>query len=161
MDSIFINPHGLDGNYQRSSGSEYEELRERVINILNELRDGENKPLMDIIPWQQAGTWGLPQQRVGDLVIANAPGYGWVEELTADRAYFGDSLKSGYKQAVIPGNVKGMWTPIIFSGPGVRKNHQLTTPINHVDQYPTIATLIGEAVPEYVQGRVIQEVISP
>jgi hypothetical protein len=100
---------------------------------------------------------------VGDLIIANRPGYGWSERMTAGREVFAPSLKSGYKQAIIAGEVPGMWAPFVIAGPGVKKGHYLgERPIDMVDQYPTILHLLGIETPDFVQGRVLKEVlISP
>jgi len=115
--------------------------------------------LRDVINWEDAETWNLPKDRVGDLIIANKPGFGWVEEITVDGKFFGSSLKSGYKQAIIPQQVKGMWTPFIIMGPGVKPGYALSNNIQHIDQYPTLAKLLDEATPDYVQGKVIEEIL--
>jgi predicted AlkP superfamily phosphohydrolase/phosphomutase len=159
MDNIYLNPNGLAGRFQRASGPEYERLRDRVISIMDDLRDEDGaKPLARVTKWEDAEYIGLPKDRVGDLIIANKAGYGWVEELTENGEVFTASLPSGYKQAVIPDNEQGMWTPFMIMGPGVRHNHALDKPIRHVDQYPTIMTLIGAAIPEFVEGEAISEV---
>ena len=67
-------------------------------------------------------------------------------------------MTSGYKQGIIPKNHKGMWTPFIIMGPGIRQNHELSKPINHVDQYPTIMSLLKKSIPDFVQGHVVTEI---
>jgi arylsulfatase A-like enzyme len=44
-------------------------------------------------------------------------------------------------------------------GPGVRKGFEIKVPISHVDQVPTLLSLIGVKVPDYVQGRVLKEIM--
>jgi len=112
-----------------------------------------------VIPWEQAGEWGLPGDRVADLIIANKPGYGWVEEITEDGLYFSDSLVSGYKQGIHPRNNLGMLTPFIVVGPNVKQNNRLSKTIQHIDQYPTIMSLMDEPIPEYVQGEIVGEAL--
>jgi len=158
MDGIYINPEGLDGNFARAEGHAYEALRVKVRSILENLTDNGTNPLDGVIPWEQAKDWGLPGDRVADLIIANKPGYGWVEEITKDRLYFFDSLASGYKQGIHPGENLGMLTPFIAVGPGIKPNNRLSKIVQHVDQYPTIMSLIGESIPEFVEGKVVQEV---
>jgi len=154
MDGIYINPGGLGGNYRRASGAEYEQLRKEVIEILRELRDANgNAPVSRITRWEDAGRIGLPLDRVGDLIVANRAGYGFVEELTREGEIFAQSVTSGYKQGVIPDGEPGMLTPFIVIGPGVKPGNQLKEPISHVDQYPTIMTLLGAKVPDFVQGK--------
>lgn len=144
MDSIFINPQGLGGVYNRSSGAEYEALRKRVIEILKQLKDEQGiAPLVDVLTYENAQKWRLDTESAGDLVIANRPHYNWSETITSDLKTFHTAISSGYKQAVMPEKELGMWTPFIIAGPGIKKNHQLKDPIHHVDQIPTIMKALG------------------
>ena len=103
----------------------------------------------------------LDAERVGDLIVANRPGYGWSEQLTADREVFAVPLKTGYKQAIPAEDVPGMWAPFMILGPGVRKGYDLgERPIDMVDQYPTILHLLGVEAPAFVQGRVLEEILA-
>jgi len=155
MAHIYINPDGLSGNYQRASGVAYEQLRQQVKDALTELAD-ENKvkPVIEITNWENAkDTLSMDPNRVGDLILANAPGYGWSEDMSEDLKLFVDSSEGGYKQAVDP-NVAGMWTPFIISGPDIKKNNYLgDTPINHIDQYSTILKALKVKIPDFVEGK--------
>lgn len=158
MAHVYINPDGLDGNYQRASGLSYDKLRNEVINTLKNLEDENgNKPVVDIVRWEDAKDFErLDPDRVGDLVIANAPGFGWNEEMTPDLKVFSEPSVTGYKQAIKSEDVPGMWTPFIIAGPGVKKNLFLgDKPFSLIDQYPTIMTALGEKIPDYVQGKVL------
>lgn len=160
MDGVYIHPNGLGGKWKRDSGPEYEQLRNKVIKILYELTDenGE-KPVAAVVKWEEAETFfNLSQDRVGDLIIANEAGYGWNEEMSADLSIFATPLETGYKQAVLAQETKGMWTPFIIMGPGVKKNYQLKRPIRGIDQYPTIMHLMGLEIPDHVQGRKLDEI---
>ncbi len=162
MHSVYLNPNGLGGDWTRASGPEYEQLRERVKKLLLELEDGRGvKPIVKITGWEEATSeFRLTPERSGDLIIANRPGYGWSEELTGDLAIFTTPLKTGYKQAILTEEVKGMWTPFVIVGPGIRKGNNLgVKPINMVDQYPTLMQLLGRESGDWVQGRVLEEVI--
>ena len=68
---------------------------------------------------------------------------------------FGVPLKTGYKQAILTEETNSMWTPFIIMGPGVKKQNKLAEPINHLDQLPTILTLMGIPVPKIVEGKVL------
>ncbi len=161
MDNIYINPNGLGGNYTRSSGKQYEELRSRVISRLQRLRTEHNKqPLAKVLRWEDAGLMDLPSDRVGDLIVANSVGFGWSETISKDQKIFSTSPTSGYKQAVIPKSSKGMWTPLIISGPGVKQNYSLKTLANHIDQYPTIMNILNQPIPEHVTGKMIDEIFN-
>jgi len=97
MAHIYINPNGLDGNYERASGPAYELLRNQVIETLKNVKTPEGvAPLADIVKWEDARDHvRMDPDRAGDLIIANAPGYGWNEEMTQDRRLFEKPLISG------------------------------------------------------------------
>ena len=123
MAHIYVNPAGLSGNYTRASGPEYEALRDEVMKELQSLSDENGmKPVTEVVKWEQAKEFmRLDPGRIGDLVIANAPGYGWNEEMSTDLKLFTVPLISGYKQAIKSQDVPGMWTPFIMAGPGLNK----------------------------------------
>ncbi len=155
MAHVYINPKGLAGNYERGTGEAYERLRTEVIQALQDLEDGKGvRPVEKIVKWENVKTeLHLTPERAGDLVIANKPNYGWSEEMSNDLKLFGDSMASGYKQALDP-NYKELWTPFVIMGPGIKKNNYLgNQPINHVDQYPTIFKTLKLQVPNFVQGK--------
>ncbi len=160
MDGIYLRPDGLAGDWKRASGKDYEKLRARVARLLRDLKDGNNKVLTDVVPWEKARRYlNLPPDRVGDLVVANAPGYGFSEDVTDDMEIFDVPLIAGYKQAIAADKVKGMWTPFMVWGPGVKKNYRIPEPIRLIDQYPTLMTLLGQPVPGFVEGRMLKEII--
>lgn len=156
MAHVYINPNGLDGNYQRATGDAYEKLRSEVIDELQNLKDKNgNKPLTDIVKWEDAKSYmKLDPDRIGDLVIANAPGFGWNEEMTKNLDLFSEPAVSGYKQAIKAQDVPGMWTPFVIAGPGIKKNNFLGgQPFSLIDQYPTIMKALGITAPSFVQGK--------
>jgi predicted AlkP superfamily phosphohydrolase/phosphomutase len=160
MDGIYINPEGLGDSYRRASGSRYDELRENVIQALKELKDenGES-PLQKVIKWEDAKILNLPTDRVGDLIVANRAGYNWVETISAEGEIFTSPTVTGYKQAVMDEDNKGMWTPFVIMGPGVKKNYQIARPIHHIEQYPTIMHLLNKPSPEFVEGKILEEIL--
>ncbi len=156
MTHVYINPGGLVGDYKRASGIEYENLRNQVVEALKSLQDDNgDKPLTQVVKWEEAKQFmRLDPDRIGDLVIANAPGYGWNEEMTSDLKIFSTSLISGYKQAIESKDVKGMWTPFIISGPGIKENYYLgDKPFEQINQYPTIMKALKIKIPDFVQGK--------
>jgi predicted AlkP superfamily phosphohydrolase/phosphomutase len=144
MNHVFIRPDGLDGNYRPASGPAYERLRQEVAAAIRDLRDREGvAPLSALHTREEASAWGLPEDRVGDLIIANRAGFGWIEDVSEDLEIFTPSLKAGYKQAILPENEKGLWTPFLIVGPHVHAGHRLSRPISHLEQYPTVMKLLG------------------
>lgn len=161
MCHIYINPRGLAGPYVRQSGPEYQKLRDEVSQIIREMADKDGtRPLDKIVNWEDAErVFKLPPDRVGDLVIANKPGFGWSEEMTADGEVFVTPLITGYKQALIPEHSEGLLTPFLVSGPGIKKNVFLgQKPIRHVDQLPTVMRMLGIEPPAGIDGKVVERV---
>ncbi len=158
MAHVYINPNGLAGDYRRASGPAYEALRNEVIKALQELQDENGaKPLVEIQKWENVKQYmQLDPDRAGDLVIANAPGYGWNEEMSSDLKLFSEPAVLGYKQAIKASEVPGMWTPFMIAGPGIKPNNYLgDTPFPLVDQYPTIMTALKQPLPSFVQGKTL------
>lgn len=161
MAHVYIRPDGLGGNWTRGSGEAYERLRTEVADALRSLKDENGSaPVASVVRWEDVQQFlSLPADRVGDLVIANDAGYGWDEEITDDGRIFEVPLKSGYKQAILAKEHPALWTPFIIAGPGVKNNYEIGHPIQMIDQLPTILRLLGEEVPAYVQGKVIEEIL--
>ena len=158
--NIYINPNGLFGPYKRALGEDYSNLRNEVAKALSELKDKDNvKPIVRTITWEDAPKFlEVPSDRIGDLVIEIMPGYGFSEAPTEDLQIFTDSLVSGNKQAYNP-KTEGMQTPFVIMGPGVKKKYKMEKSISHVDQMPTLLRLLNIQIPQYVQGRVLTEII--
>lgn len=160
MAHVYVRPDGLSGNWQRGSGPEYEKLRNEVIKALEELRDEDGtKPLIQAVKWEDAPKFfELPTDRVGDIVLEVRKGYQWLEEPNKTLEIFTEPLGSGYKQANNPKD-PDMWTPFVIMGPGVKRGYRIEKPISHVDQMPTLLRLLGVKTPDYVQGRVLMEIL--
>lgn len=155
MAHVYINPNGLDGNYERASGPAYEALRNQVISTLKNLKaDNGDNVISDVVKWEDAKDYmKLDPERIGDLVIANTPGYGFNEEMSNDLKVFSNPPVTGYKQAIIAKDLPGMWTPFIISGPGIKKNNYLgDKPFSIINQYPTIMKALKLQIPNFVQG---------
>jgi predicted AlkP superfamily phosphohydrolase/phosphomutase len=162
MNNIYINPKGLDGPYHPASGIEFTKLRNEVISELMKLKDIDtNKRVLAYYwPREEVNKISLPKERVGDLVIANAQGFNWAEDVSEDLSLFTSSVKGGYKQALVPKDVEGLLTPFVIMGPGIKPNFKLNQIINHVDQYATIAeiTKIKHPTKPVLDGVVLKEV---
>ncbi|MBS3105045.1 alkaline phosphatase family protein [Candidatus Woesearchaeota archaeon] len=158
--NIYINPNGLAGPYKRASGKAYEQLRSEVIESLVSLQDSDGtKPLAKVMTWEDTPKFTeLPTDRIGDLVFEVAIGYGFSEGVNPKLAVFYDSLTSGNKQAYDP-KTNGMQTPFVIMGPGVKKGYKLNIDINHVDQMPTLLMLMNISIPDYVQGKVLEQIL--
>ena len=130
--------------------------------LLENLTDKDGvKPAERIVDWEESmSQLRLLPERAGDLIIANRAGYGWSEEVTEDGEVFNVPRITGYKQAIVSDRVKGLWTPFMIMGPGVRKGHYLgDKPIELVDEYPTLLHCLGVEPAKWVQGRVVKEAL--
>lgn len=160
MYNVYINPNGLGGPWTRAQGPAYDALRDEVTAALLSLRDeNDHAPVASVLRWEEADQRFLPADRVGDLIVANHPGYGWSEETTAQQRVFEVPAATGYKQAIEPGSTKAVWTPFVLAGPGIRRGHELSAPIQHIDQLPTLLTALGVPVPAHVTGTVVTEAL--
>ena len=127
------------GTGRGASGEAYQKLRDEVIIAIKELEDPDTgiKPVVAAHKWEDVPNYlDLPTDRVGDLVIVNQAGYGWNEEMTTDKKIFDLPLKTGYKQAILSDMEKGMWTPFIAFGPGIKKNHKIKKTISPCGPVP-------------------------
>lgn len=160
MAHVYVNPNGLAGDWKRGTGEEYDKLRNEVIKAIEELTDVDGtKPLVQAVKWEDAPKFfELPTDRVGDLVLEVKKGYQWLEEPSDDFSIFVEPLSSGYKQANNPKD-SDMWTPFVIMGPGIKKGYKIEKPISHVDQMPTFLKLLGVKIPDYVQGKVLEDVL--
>ena len=159
MNTIYINPKNLGGPYRRADGDEYQKLRQDVIVLLRNLKDPEtNTPVLENVwTWEQADQIRLPKDRIGDLVVSNAAHYIWSETLTQKKEVFKVSLKGGYKQAAL-NTLPELLTPFVAFGPGIKKNYQISHIIDHADQYTTLLSLLKYKIPNFVQGKKIEEI---
>ncbi len=161
MAHIYINPNGLGGDYKRAHGPKYEALRKEVIAELEVLRDSNGmSPVSRIVKWEDADEiFNLPTDRVGDLVLEATTGYRFWEEMTNDKGIFTTPRATGYKEGVNPLD-PAVQTPFIIAGPGVKMGIKLSKSVRHIDQLPTILNLMKVPIPDYVEGHIIDEVMS-
>jgi len=161
MAYVYINPNGLGGAWKHGSGAEFEKLRNEVIQALAEIEDDNGvRPVANSIKWEDAPAFfELPTDRIGDLVIEAVAGYQLWEEVDVQQEVFGEPLASGYKQAVDPKTTKGLWSPFMIVGPGVKRGYAIPEPISHVDQLPTIFKLLNIEIPAKVEGKVLTDIL--
>lgn len=159
---IYINPDNLSGQFKHGSGEEYLNFREKVRQKLLDLKDPETGKniITHVLKYEEAENLELPSKRVGDLIVSSTPGYYLLEEVISDGiTVLGSSRMGGYKQAIWPKSVEGLLTPFVIMGPGVKKGCKIEKPINHVDQFATIAKILGLKTPYQQEGNVIEEIL--
>ena len=163
MDGVFIHPKGFDGPWKRSSGQEYEQLRDKVISLLNNIKNEKGEKIVTkIVRWESVDKiFKLPKDRVGDLIIANKSGYGWNETVSEDLKLFSTPLKQGYKQAILTDSTNAMWTPFVIAGPNIKNNYKIKKLIQHDDQLPTILKALGiDLKVKNITGSTVNEIFN-
>ena len=159
MNHVFINPAGLGGNYHPAHGAAYERLRVEVQQALSDLADVSGvHPLAAQLRREQVDQWGLAAEQVGDLVIANRPGYGWVEDISEGAQVFVTSLKAGYKQAILTDQTPALWTPFMIVGPNIKAGYKISRPISHLEQYPTVMKALQLTAPYIPDAPALTEI---
>jgi predicted AlkP superfamily phosphohydrolase/phosphomutase len=159
---IYINPDGFKGEWNRPSDERYEILRNKVKNILLNLKDENGiSPFEKIVEWENTKEiLHLPPEGSGDLVLVMKEGFRCNQGINLNKpALFSASYNGGYKHALLAYDKKALWTPFIILGPKVKKNYKIDRPIQQIDISPTIYKLFNIRAPDYVQGKEIKEII--
>lgn len=164
-------PHGI------VSQTEYEDVRNQVIETLENLKDPETNQsvIQSVFKREDAGDLGLDGERIGDLIYFLKPPYGIFDgSLNAINAsslsqnYFSKSIVNDSKKffgahAYYHPNAKlGDYTvsaPLIFNGPGIKKGIELNKIVNLTDIAPTLAYLLQIPKPAQSQGKIIGEIL--
>ena len=153
--------------------SEYEEVREEVLQAIYGMRDPETGecPIALAVRKEDAeilGQWG---ERVGDIIYYLKPGYTDVDldrdnalKLSVDELMkLRDVEPSGeiceHHQFLPTTTYGGMTVKAVFimSGPRVKKGYRRRTPIWQVDVTPTIAYALGIPEPAQCDGKVVYD----
>jgi len=174
---VWINLKGRDPQ-GIISPSEYEDVREQVIDILQSLRDPETGDRITtmVLTKEESVNIGMGDERTGDVIYFLRPPYtiwcGPIEDLltymATDRHLGEDWLVRD--QARVTG-IHGYYTPnekvgdfsnaavLIMKGPGIKKGVELKKPVRLTDIAPTIAHLLKIPPPRDSDGRIIYEAL--
>jgi len=102
---------------------------------------------------------GLPRPDANgespDLVLLTGPGYSFAEQVTGDAVASAGGLKGSHGHDPSPGYMHALF---IAAGAGIKPGVKLDL-IQNVDVAPTIARLMGLALPD-VDGRVLDEILA-
>jgi len=141
---IYIN---LKGKFRHGivPPKKYEEVRERVINVLRDYTDPATglKPIMLVMKKEDAKVLGLYGLRIGDIIYVSRPEYG--------------SHHGQFPTAELGiGSLKGL---LIMRGPGIKKGYVLKRIVRTVDIVPTICYLLNFPVPRNAEGGIIYQAL--
>ena len=181
---IYVNLKGRDPHGIVNPGEEYEEIVERIIDLLYSLRDPETgeRPIALALRKEDASILGVWGDRVGDVIYVMNPGYegnwltmlwtgGWGSPgLTEDlRIWDGPESLGGRFTADHSSNlptarlgVSEMKSLLIMAGPGIKKGYKQPEdrePPWLVDIAPTIAYLLGIPKPAQAEGKIIYDAL--
>ncbi len=164
-------PHGI------VSPSEYESVRDKIIQTLYQMRDPEtgNKIVHLALRKEEADHLGQNGEKVGDVVYFLNPPYmlfdARMEQLNAAEQPPDLLVKPEAYNAVVnyaahayylPDATLGNYSisvPLIINGPGIKKGYELKDPANLIDIAPTIANLLKIPIPKTAQGKVLYEIL--
>ncbi|MGV9171248.1 MAG: alkaline phosphatase family protein [Promethearchaeia archaeon] len=173
---IWINKKGRDPN-GIVSNSEYEDIRDRVIEVLNGMRDPETgeKVVKMVMRKEEADFLGLDGERIGDVVYFLNPPYQIYDEVLEQLntsfispKYMGNpevypaSHCFGAHVYYLPTQKFGKYSnsvPMVLKGPGIREGYKLDEIVNLIDLAPTFSHLLNISRPKQAQGRVLYDVM--
>ena len=157
---------------------DYEEIREQVIDILQNLKDPENGNRMTtmVLTREESVNIGMGDERTGDVIYFLRPPYtiwcGPIEDLLTcmaterhlneDWIVRDQSRVTGIHGYYLPNERVGDFSNaavLIMKGPGIKKGVELKKPIRLTDIAPTIAHLLRIPPPKDSDGRVIYEAL--
>jgi len=156
---------------------DYEDIREKIIEILYELKDPETgkRVIRLALKREEAAFLGLNGERIGDIVYFLNPPYQIYDEILEQLNPSQISPKYMAKPIIydakncfgahayyLPTQTFGNYSnsvPLIIAGPGVKKGIKLKNSVNLIDLAPTFAHLLQIPKPKDSQGRSLQEVL--
>lgn len=174
---VWVNLNGRDpqGIVKQS---EYEEVREQIIDVLYNMRDPEtNETIVQLaLRKEEASKYGLNGERVGDVVYFLKPPYGLFDgDLSSLDAssISSDSLNKpmsypsrkffGAHAYYLPNTTFGNYSvsvPLIINGSGIKKGFKLKNNVNLTDIVPTISKILKIPTPINSEGMIINDIFN-
>jgi predicted AlkP superfamily phosphohydrolase/phosphomutase len=144
--------HGIYLNVNLK-GTEYEHVRETVMNKLYNLTDNGIR-IVEKLYKREEVIWGQYSDRAPDIFVVTKLGYGMSTHLNPNMF---DILKN--RGVTISGShrLEGIFGAY---GPDIRKDVQLSDPIHTWDVACTILHIHGLAIPNYMDGVAITKIFS-
>lgn len=149
---IYINVRGRNDQGSVSPGKEYETLRDELIAKLSQITiPGTTERFFPGICKKEDLYFGEEMDAIPDILLINKPGY----EDTGDFEFFSNKIYYGVTSISGTHRDNGVF---ILWGKGIKKGLQLDSP-SILDIAPTVFCLLGLPVPDYMDGRILQEAI--
>ncbi len=169
---IWINKKGRDPDGIVSE-SEYESVRDSVIELLDSLRDPitGDKIIKLALRREEAAFLGLNGKRIGDIVYFLNPPYQIYDEVLEqlNPAQISPKYMSyplvypaehcfGAHAYYLPTQTFGNYSnsvPIVIKGPGIKSGEELKNPVNLIDLAPTFSDLLDIPRLKDAEGRIL------
>ena len=159
--NIWINLRGRQPQGIVEPGEEYERVRDHIIERLMAARDGRTGlPLVEAVLRREEAYHGRHVPKAPDLVIQ------WMEKTHLESADLGEEamgvLREERRRTIVfrgPVTISGghaKYGVIFMRGPGVKEGVEITG-AKVTDVAPTVLYLMGESIPEDMDGRVLSE----
>jgi predicted AlkP superfamily phosphohydrolase/phosphomutase len=170
MVSVYVNLKGRDPEGAVQPGKEYEDLVNRLIDLLYDVKDPLNgqRPFRLALSNSDSEFLGLSGDRTGDVITAVNPVY-----VPDNRMRFTGDLFENLNTGLPDGSIHGQQLPsvdlgeygsirsvLIAWGPTIRKGHVMQKPVRMVDIAPTISHILGIPAPKHSEGRVLHEIFA-
>lgn len=148
--AIYINP--------ALSPARYRDVTGRLVADLREIRDGAGNRVIEEVYRRDEIYSGVHAHNAPDLTLICSPGY----QIIAPNEFF--FFKKDFEDALF---LSHRWSGrherhgiFLLKGPAVRKGVVLDNP-RIIDVAPTILHLMGESVPDYMDGAVLEDALEP
>jgi predicted AlkP superfamily phosphohydrolase/phosphomutase len=157
LGAVQVNLKGREPEGVVEPGAPYEAVRDEVIAGLEALRDGNGRPLVEGVYRREDLYHGPALDGAPDLVVVPRDGVEIVNRFAEPEVVLGlEALE--WEGSRKEGNHRpdGM---LVLRGPGVRAGAEVEG-ARIEDVLPTVAHLLGEPVPEDVDGRVLMGAVA-
>ncbi len=164
--AVWINLKGREPEGIVEPGEDYEELRDEIIRRLYAWRDPlDNGVVVEWVFKREELYHGAHLDRIPDLLIKYRAPQGYAYHLRhgtlSDRTHPVEVLsKTGFAQSLRPSAGHTLDGVCIMKGPHVRRGAVLSG-ASIVDIAPTVLYIMGEEIPDDMDGRVLSEAIDP
>ncbi len=143
--------------------SEYEDVRERVIDILRSCKDQDGEYVLSFaLKREDAPIVGLWGRHIGDIIFAYSPGFTWGHSPMKNRGSVRvGGASHGPKIPTAETDISSNYATFMVIGGkaknGYRRPESDIGPVRLVDIAPTIAHLLGMDPPRHAQGQVLND----
>ena len=159
--NIYVN---LKSRYKNGivEDSEYEEVRNQLIDLLRSLKDEEGNYVISFaFKREDAPIIGLWGESVGDVVYAYSPGYTWSHNRFEENVSIDKGANHGPQIPTAETIYGSNYAVFMIAGPKIKKGYirpiEMLGPVLTVDIAPTVSYLLDVDPPRHSQGRILYD----